>query len=350
MVVAVVAEMHAKEAKIQKKRLRKAVADETEVEAVAAKRLRKATKRAAAEAAAAESLEAELVEAKRLRKAAKHAAAAAAADAPEEDHAEAKKLRKAAKRAAAEAKAALPAEEDAKGESKKPEDEKLVVQENSKDVKEEELTVFVGGVPFRCDEATLRHDFETECGEIERMSMPLGDDGRPRGSAFITFKTRAGVDNALRYDGEEYGSRRLTVRIAGKIGERGRDRGDAELEVCLKGLENGVEDDKLRDEFAKCGGIASVRVPRWPDGGSKGTAFITFKTSEGLEKALELDGTPRGNWYLSVQRGGQNKGNKGNNQAEKGKGKDKGKSKGKDKGKNGKSNGKDGKGNAKNDG
>merc|ERR1712137_411144 len=116
--------------------------------------------------------------------------------------------------------------------------------------------------------------------------MPLNGEGRSSGTAFVTFKTREGVEEALKYDGDNYGGRTLTVRVAGKVGERGLSRGDQALEVCVRGLPNDTQDSTLRQKFASCGEIASLRVPRWPDGGAKGMAFITFQTAEGLAKAL----------------------------------------------------------------
>merc|ERR1711988_783799 len=137
------------------------------------------------------------------------------------------------------------------------------------------MTVFVGGIPFSCTEDTLRKDF-TECGEIEKMNLPLNDDGRPRGIAFITFKTAEGVKEALKYDGEDYGGRALKVNIAGgkgkgkdgkgKDGKKGKDKGkdgkgkdgkgkgiDSENTVFVRGLPFGTTEEVLRKDFAECG-------------------------------------------------------------------------------------------------
>merc|ERR1740121_1610701 len=90
----------------------------------------------------------------------------------------------------------------------------------------DEMTVFVNGLPFSTEEATLRKHFE-ECGEIERLNMPLNDEGNlqcpskkhllgnARGFAFITYKTKEGVEKALKFDGEEYSGRTLKVNKKG---------------------------------------------------------------------------------------------------------------------------------------
>merc|ERR1719229_511071 len=52
----------------------------------------------------------------------------------------------------------------------------------SKDGKGErnnELTVFVRGLPFSAEEAAITKDF-TECGEIEHLKLPLNEEGKPK--------------------------------------------------------------------------------------------------------------------------------------------------------------------------
>lgn len=75
------------------------------------------------------------------------------------------------------------------------------------------LKVFVGGIPFRTDEVTLRSDFE-ECGEIAEFVYPKDDQGRYKGIAFVTYTTKAAVEKALKYDGDDYGGRVLKVAMA----------------------------------------------------------------------------------------------------------------------------------------
>lgn len=78
------------------------------------------------------------------------------------------------------------------------------------------LQVCVGSLPGEADEETLRKDFE-ECGKIEKFRMLFDrSSGKPRfkGTAFIKYKKQAGVDAAFKYDGTEYGGRKITVRPA----------------------------------------------------------------------------------------------------------------------------------------
>merc|ERR1719223_1883960 len=103
---------------------------------------------------------------------------------------------------------------------------KIDVSGESKKGGDDELTVFVGGLSFSLDENTVRKDF-TDCGEIEALRMPTNEDGKIKGFAFITFKTKAGCEAALKFDGEEYGGRRINVNMAGdkKDGKgKGKDK------------------------------------------------------------------------------------------------------------------------------
>lgn len=282
-----------------------------EADPAEAKRLRKAAKRAAVDIAEAEV---DPAEAKRLRKAAKLAAVEIAE--AEVDPAEAKKLRKKARRATEAAAAAAAIEEESVGVEDglaeaqiRRMEEQLAKPEKCADVAVADtsstgvelpkrastksaaaLTVFVGCLPFRCDRATLWKDF-SECGEIEEAFMPSTADGRPGGFAFITYKTREGVAGALKYNQTDYGGRTLVVKIDGK--------------VFVKGIANGMPDDEVRSFFERCGPIQSLNVPRWEDGCAKGMAHINFRTSEGLENALALNGTHWGHMRLTVQKAAQ---------------------------------------------
>merc|ERR1712176_1313980 len=123
------------------------------------------------------------------------------------------------------------------------------------------------------------------------------------GIAFITFKTSAGVDAALKFDGEEYGGRTLKVNKAGEKGKgkaekgkgkskgekdkgKGKSRND-ELTVVVKSLSFDVEEAVLRKDFEECGEIERLSLLKNDDGNVKGIAFIQFKSSEAIEKALK---------------------------------------------------------------
>jgi len=322
---------------------------ECEVDAVEAKRLRKAAKRAAAEAAAAE-VEPEEVDAavaKKQRKEAKRAAAEAAAAAEEEDAAppkkkkkskataeeeaapeateeeaaaEAKRQRKAAKaakRAAAEAEAGADAEEEKAPPKKKQKEEAEAeaVGKSEKSVSDPNPhRLFVGGIAWSVDEETLKKDF-TECGEIVDIKLLMDKEtGASRGIAFITFKDEAGFKAALKFDGEEYAGRKLNCSKANSDGGKGKGKGDEKgkgkgkgkgkakgpgpkpdgcTSVVVKGLAYAVTSEDLEQVFSKCGnGPSNVKLLTDRETGkSRGIAFVDFDDEKAIDAAMKLTET-----------------------------------------------------------
>jgi len=293
---------------------------------------------------------------KKARKAAKRAAAAEA-EAPveaevEEAPVEKKKKLKKKKPVVEEVVAAEVAEEAPKKKKKKaaleePAEEKEEAPKPKAEKKEElaaggeeVLDVFIGGIPFSADEATLRRDF-AECGEIVKMHLPMNEEGRPRGFAFATFTTKAAVEAACKFDGTEYGGRTLKVNQAGqkgKGGEKGKSKGGGkgnnDLTVCVRGLPFTTTEEGLRKDFAECGEMEKCRMLLNDEGQCRGMAFIEYKDKAGLEEACKFNDTDYGGRYISVAPAGDgpSKGKDGKGKG-KDKGKDKGKGKGKDKGK-----------------
>merc|ERR1711948_58463 len=92
-----------------------------------------------------------------------------------------------------------------------------------------DLTAFVRGLAWTLTEEVIHKDF-TECGEIERLRLPLNEEGKPKGIAFIEFKTKEGFEKALEFNEQEYGGRTIYVSKAGeggkgKDGDKGKGKG-----------------------------------------------------------------------------------------------------------------------------
>merc|ERR1711972_1213481 len=74
-------------------------------------------------------------------------------------------------------------------------------------------------------EEALKKDF-AECGEIEKLTLPLNEEGRPKGISFIKYKTQEGVDAALKFDNTDYEGRTINVCKAGEgKGKDGKGKG-----------------------------------------------------------------------------------------------------------------------------
>merc|ERR1712196_495857 len=211
------------------------------------------------------------------------AKAKAAADSDDDDDSDDEP----APKAKAKAKAKAAADEDDEDDEDDDEEEAQVSQKSdkmkkkidlgssSKEASSEELTVFVGGLPFSTSEEQIKKDFE-ECGEVTKFVLPKNDEGQPRGIAFITYASKAGVDAALKFDGDDYGGRTLKVNLAGagkgkgkdgkgkgKDGKgkgkdgKGKDRND-DLTVKVTGLSWELSQETVEKDFKECGEVTRV--------------------------------------------------------------------------------------------
>merc|ERR1712194_38407 len=241
---------------------------------------------------------------RRKRKAAKKAAKLAAAEAAAEPKEEAD----APKKAKTEKKRAV--EDDGETEALQKKVNKLVQEISTRAVAEQSLKVFIKGLPYSVDEATLRTNF-AECGEISQLQFPLNEEGKPKGFAFITYATQEGFDAALKFDSTDYQGRYISVLKAEGSGGKGKDGkgkgggttvGDNENTVFLRGLPWAVTVETLRKDFAECGEIERLNMPMNEEGRPKGIAFIKFKGPEGVEAALKLDETDYGGRTVNVSK------------------------------------------------
>ncbi len=81
--------------------------------------------------------------------------------------------------------------------------------------------LYVGNLPYTADEDQLRDVF-APYGEIEELALIMDrETGRPKGFAFITFKTQQAAETALEQNGKNLGGRPLKVNIAVEKASRG---------------------------------------------------------------------------------------------------------------------------------
>merc|ERR1712150_457792 len=78
-----------------------------------------------------------------------------------------------------------------------------------------ENEIFVGGLAFECTEDALK-EHVSKHGEIVSLRMPLNEEGKAKGIAFICLKTAEELEKALKLDGEEFMGRTLKVNKAGE--------------------------------------------------------------------------------------------------------------------------------------
>jgi len=195
------------------------------------------------------------------------------------------------------------------------------------------LEVFVTGIPAETTEGTLREKFAA-CGDIKRLNLPTRSTGKCKGFAWISFEAEKSMKKALKLNGEACGRSKLTVEAAGqhrradfeKTGDgkqHGKSKGKGRLsssggyEVFVSNLPYETTETDLRRDFGECGEITRMHMPA-KAGRCMGFAWITYKTTDGLDEALTYHLTDYGARRLRVEKAGQHL-------TDKGKGKGKGK-------------------------
>ena len=75
----------------------------------------------------------------------------------------------------------------------------------------QERTLWIGNVDYNTEEWKLE-DYFSECGEVEKITMPRNEDGRGRGFAFVMFADRSSMDCGTNKNGMEFERREIVCR------------------------------------------------------------------------------------------------------------------------------------------
>ncbi|XP_058246360.1 polyadenylate-binding protein 1-like isoform X2 [Hemibagrus wyckioides] len=153
------------------------------------------------------------------------------------------------------------------------------------------------------DNEKLRNIF-SEYGKTLSVRVMTDEKGRSRGFGFVNYENHEDAQKAVaEMNGKELNGRVLYVGRAQKRLERqselkrkfeqikqerlNRYQG---VNLYVKNLDDGIDDDKLRKEFAPYGMITSAKV--MTEGGqSKGFGFVCFSSPEEATKAVtEMNG------------------------------------------------------------
>lgn len=167
--------------------------------------------------------------------------------------------------------------------------------------------VYVKGLPWLASEAEVM-DFFMTCGEISRVEMIIGDDGRATGTAFVHFPLRSELEKALELDGQFWqGTERwLKVQegfekvVRQTVSSSGSGRPAGCDTVFVGNLPFDVEEDQLIEIFAAAGPVEKVRFGMSDDGSFRGFAHIQFSDGDSTEAALAMAGTNIGGRDIRV--------------------------------------------------
>lgn len=138
-------------------------------------------------------------------------------------------------------------------------------------------------------------------GEITSAVVTKDHEGKSKGFGFVCFASSEGAEAAVSsLNGKDMGSGKLLyVGRAQKKAEReaelrrkldaikaeriNRNQG---VNLYVKNLEDGIDDQRLQTEFSSFGTITSAKVMSDEKGQSKGFGFVCFSTPEEATKAV----------------------------------------------------------------
>merc|ERR1712020_68818 len=163
--------------------------------------------------------------------------------------------------------------------------------------------VYVKNINDEYDEAKLNEMFQ-KYGKISSVKVMKSDDGKSKGFGFVSFESPEEAMIACdELNGQDLDGKTVFVGRAQKKAER-----QAELKkkfealkmerlnryqgvnLYVKNLDDTIDDDKLRQEFAPFGTITSAKVMS-EEGRSKGFGFVCFSSPEEATKAVtEMNG------------------------------------------------------------
>jgi len=143
-------------------------------------------------------------------------------------------------------------------------------------------------------------------GSITSAVIMHDDKGESKGFAFVNFETNEQARKAIEeLNGKEMpDGKQLYVGRAQKKSEREKDLKDMFLKIqrermskyqgvnlYVKNLDESIDDEKLRTEFATCGTITSAKVMSDDKNASKGFGFVCYSTPDEATKAVtDLNG------------------------------------------------------------
>ncbi|KAL8621067.1 Polyadenylate-binding protein 1A [Nucella lapillus] len=163
--------------------------------------------------------------------------------------------------------------------------------------------VYVKNFGDELNDEKLREIF-AQYGKIISAKVMAGDDGKSRGFGFVSFEEPEGAEKAVEHvNGFEVGGKSLYCGRAQKRAERQAELKERFEKIKLerinryqgvnlyvKNLDDIIDDERLRKEFANFGTITSAKI--MVEGGrSKGFGFVCFSSPEEATKAVtEMNG------------------------------------------------------------
>ena len=164
------------------------------------------------------------------------------------------------------------------------------------------LTLYVTNFPPAADEVYI-HDLFKECGEIFSIRWPSLKYNAHRRFCYVTFRTKEAAATATQLDGKILpGGFKLSSLYSDPARKKPREGPMAEgRELHITSLDTSLNEEDLKEVFAKYGSIEVVRLLKNMKGESKGAGFVVFEKKEEANAALALDKTKLKSRVMTVE-------------------------------------------------
>jgi len=156
--------------------------------------------------------------------------------------------------------------------------------------------VFIKDLDTSIDDATLAKTF-SEFGDVTSAVIMRKDDGTSLGFGFVNFEEHESADKAVEaMHGAKLGNKTLYCCRAQKKAEReAKLKKDWEqlkiskyqgINLYIKNIEDEIDEERLRKEFAAWGTIKSCKIMTDEKGTSKGFGFVCYSAPEESQRAI----------------------------------------------------------------
>jgi len=170
--------------------------------------------------------------------------------------------------------------------------------------------VFIKNLDLSVTSQELRDRF-AKFGTVTSAVVMTNERGESKGFGFVNFESADDAANAAgALNNIQWGNKVVFVGRAQKKRERQEQlkllKNDQASKfhganIYIKNLDDNVDDDRLRTEFAKFGTISSAKIMRDDKGNSKGFGFVCFSSSDEATRAVtEMNATLIGSKPLYV--------------------------------------------------
>lgn len=164
--------------------------------------------------------------------------------------------------------------------------------------------IFVKNLNPETSNDKLQEEFKPH-GEITSCVVMTDEEGKSKGFGFVAYEDHDHAELAVEaMDGKEIDGNKITCCRAQKKAERAnelKNKFEAQkierisryqgVNLYIKNLEDGIDDERLRTEFSQFGTITSAKVMKDDKVNSKGFGFVCFSSPDEATKAVtEMNG------------------------------------------------------------